>query len=125
MVLLLFKSTVKNLIREEKSNNLTHHTFLGFNITFYLTQVTAKGIYTFKELSHLRFPQSLEELPSLFTPINIQKLLEVNNVFWNICKKSCNPENIEAKYKQTQMHLDYVIDNTQDSTRRCVLRFGR
>ncbi|KAI9247264.1 hypothetical protein EDC94DRAFT_529108 [Helicostylum pulchrum] len=94
-------------------------------IIFYINQVTAKGIYTFKEIFHLRFPQSLEELPSLFTPINVKKLLEINNIFWNICKKSRNPDKIEAKYKQTQIHLGYVIGNTQDSTRRCVLRFGQ
>lgn len=93
-------------------------------MTFYLNQVAAKGIYTFKEIAHVRFPQSLEDLPSFFTLINIQKLLMVNHIFWNTCKKSQHPDIIHSRYKETQMSLDTIIDSSQDSTRQCVLRFG-
>lgn len=64
-----------------KKKNLILQIFLGFNITFYINQVTAKGIYTFKEIAHIRFPQSLEDLPSFFTLINIKSLLEISHIF--------------------------------------------
>ncbi|KAI7900550.1 uncharacterized protein BX663DRAFT_516838 [Cokeromyces recurvatus] len=96
----------------------------GFNIIFYLQQLTAKGIYTFIEIAHFRFPQSLDDLPSLFTMINIKKLLGVSDVFWSLCRKSKQPDIIEERYRRTLVSLDAMIDTAQDSTRRCVLRFG-
>lgn len=125
MVLLLSRFMVRNTIRQRKTKNLTLQIFLGFNITFYLNQVTAKGIYTFKEIAHIHFPRSLEDLPSLFTLINIKSLLEINHIFWSICKKSQHPDIVEGRYKATQMSLDTMIDPRQDSTRQCVLRFGQ
>jgi hypothetical protein len=116
---------VRNTIRQRKTKNLTFQIFLGFNITFYLNQVTAKGIYTFKEIAHIHFPQSLEDLPSLFTLINIKNLLEINHIFWSICKKSQHPDIVEGRYKATQMSLDTMTDPSQDSTRQRVLRFGQ
>ncbi|KAI7903722.1 uncharacterized protein BX663DRAFT_485824 [Cokeromyces recurvatus] len=115
----------KNAIDVNKLDGALGFQIHGFNITFYLNQVTAKGIYTFKEIAYIRFPQSLEDLPSLFTLINIKNLLEINHIFWSICKKSQHPEIIEEKYKATQMCLDTMIDTSQDSTRQCVLRFGQ
>ncbi|KAI7859148.1 hypothetical protein BDC45DRAFT_432582, partial [Circinella umbellata] len=71
-------------------------------------------------------PKSLEDLPSFFTLINVQKLLLVNHLFWNICKKNptYEPDIIDSRYKETQLSLDLIIDSGQDSTQQCVLRFG-
>ncbi|KAG2200954.1 hypothetical protein INT47_003189, partial [Mucor saturninus] len=44
-------------------------------LTFYLTQVLAKGLYTFKEIAHVRFPYWLGNLPLFFALNDIQKLL--------------------------------------------------
>ncbi|KAG0165295.1 hypothetical protein DFQ29_001671, partial [Apophysomyces sp. BC1021] len=96
----------------------------GFNITFYMSRLTAKGIYTFFEIAHLRFPQSLEDLPSFITLANFKKLLGINDAFWRFCKKSAKPDVVEARYKETLVALDAVIDTSQDSARSCVLRFG-
>lgn len=115
----------KNAIDINKLDGALAFQIHGFNITFYLNQVTAKGVYTFKEIAHIHFPQSLEDLPSLFTLINIKNLLEINHIFWSICKKSQHPDIVEGRYKATQMSLDTMIDPSQDSTRQCVLRFGQ
>ncbi|CAO3703644.1 unnamed protein product [Rhizopus stolonifer] len=115
----------KNAIDVNKLDGALAFQIHGLNITFYLNQVTAKGIYTFKEIAHIRFPQSLEDLPSLFTLINIKNLLEINHIFWSICKKSQHPDIVEGRYKATQMSLDIMIDPSQDNTRHCVLRFGQ
>ncbi|KAG2213127.1 hypothetical protein INT47_011276 [Mucor saturninus] len=96
----------------------------GLNVTFYHNQVAAKGIYTCKKIAHIRFPQSLEDLSPFFTLINIQKLLMVNHIFWDTCKKSQHPDIIYSRYKEAQMSLDAIIDSSQDGTRQCVLRFG-
>ncbi|KAI8077892.1 uncharacterized protein B0P05DRAFT_491808 [Gilbertella persicaria] len=115
----------KNAIDINKLDGALAFQIHGFNITFYLQQLTIKGIYTFTEIAHLRFPQSLDDLPSLFSMINIKKLLGINDVFWSLCKKSKQPDIIEKRYKKTLVNLDDMIDATQDSTRRCVLRFGQ
>ncbi|CEG75933.1 hypothetical protein RMATCC62417_10904 [Rhizopus microsporus] len=78
----------KNAIDVNKLDGALAFQIHGFNINLYLLQLTAKGIYTFKEITHLRFPQSLEDLPSLFTLINIKKLFGINNVFWRYCRRS-------------------------------------
>ncbi|RCH93605.1 hypothetical protein CU098_006825, partial [Rhizopus stolonifer] len=115
----------KNAIDVSKLDGALAFQIHGFNITFYLNRVTAKGIYTFREISHIRFPQSLEDLPSLLTLVNIKNLLEINHIFWSICKKSEHPDIVEGRYKATQMSLDIMIDPSQDSTRQCVLRFDQ
>ncbi|KAI8888148.1 hypothetical protein K501DRAFT_173764, partial [Backusella circina FSU 941] len=66
---------------------------------------------------HFRFPQSLDDLPSLFTMINIKKLLGVSDVFWSLCKKSKQPDIIEERYRKTLVSLDAIINAAQDSTR--------
>ncbi|SAM00144.1 hypothetical protein [Absidia glauca] len=71
----------KNTIDVNKLDAALAFQIHGFNITFYLTRLTAKGIYTFVEIAHLRFPQSIEDLPSLLTLLNIKKLLGINDVF--------------------------------------------
>ncbi|KAG1645846.1 hypothetical protein G6F44_001416 [Rhizopus delemar] len=71
----------KNAIDVSKLDGVLGFQIHGFNITFYINQVTAKGIYTFKEIAHIRFPQSLEDLPSFFTLINIKSLLEISHIF--------------------------------------------
>ncbi|ORE07011.1 hypothetical protein BCV72DRAFT_206410, partial [Rhizopus microsporus var. microsporus] len=78
----------KNAIDVNKLDGVLAFQIHGLNINFYLLQLTAKCIYTFKEITHLRFPQSLEDLLSHFTLINIKKLLGVNNVFWCCCRRS-------------------------------------
>lgn len=115
----------KNAIDVSKLDGALAFQIHGFNITFYLNRVTAKGIYTFREISHIRFPQSLEDLPSLLTLVNIKNLLEINHIFWSTCKKSEHPDIVEGRYKATQMSLDIMIDPSQDSTRQCVLRFDQ
>ncbi|KAG2233534.1 hypothetical protein INT48_007136 [Thamnidium elegans] len=114
----------KNAIDINKLDGALAFQIHGFNITFYLQQLTAKGIYTFIEIAHFRFPQSLDDLSSLFTMINIRKLLGVSDVFWSFCRKSKQPDIIEERYRKTLVSLDAMIDTAQDSTRRCVLRFG-
>lgn len=114
----------KNAIDINKLDGALVFQIHGFNITFYLQQLTAKGIYTFIEIAHLRFPQSLDDLPSLFTMINIKKLFGVSDAFWSLCRKSKQPGIVEERYRRTLVNLDAMIDSAQDSTRRCVLRFG-
>ncbi|KAG0763512.1 hypothetical protein G6F16_007089 [Rhizopus arrhizus] len=66
---------------------------------------------------------TVENLPSFCTLVNIKKLLAINNVFWRYCKKSSQPEKIEARYAKTLMTLNDLIDGKQDSSHSCVLRY--
>ncbi|KAG0181244.1 hypothetical protein DFQ29_008947 [Apophysomyces sp. BC1021] len=114
----------KNTIDVNKLDAALAFQIHGFNFTFYLTRLTFKGIYTFLEITHLRFPQSLEDLPSLLTLVNIKKLLGINDAFWRHFKKSETLDVVEARYKPTLVTLDIVIGTNQDAARSCVLRFG-
>ncbi|CAO3595732.1 unnamed protein product [Absidia cylindrospora] len=96
----------------------------GFNITFYLQQLTAKGIYTFAEIAHFRFPPSLEDLSSFITLVNIKKMLGISEVFWRLCKKSHQPDVVKSRYKATEVNLDSMVDTVHEGDRRCVLRYG-
>ncbi|KAG1121881.1 hypothetical protein G6F42_012000 [Rhizopus arrhizus] len=46
------------------------------------------GVYTFVEIARLQFADSVENLPSFCTLMNVKKLLAINNVFWRYCKES-------------------------------------
>ncbi|KAG0741816.1 hypothetical protein G6F57_005892 [Rhizopus arrhizus] len=76
----------KNVIDINKLDGALAFQIHRFDISFYLNQLNSKGIYIFNEIAHLRFPQSLEDLPSLFTMMNVKKFLGVNHVFWDFCK---------------------------------------
>ena len=112
----------KNAIDINKLDGALAFQIHGFDIIFYLQQLTAKGIYTFIEIA--RFPRSLNDLSFLFTMINIEKLLGASDVFWSFCRKSKRLDIIEERYRRALVSLDAMIDTVQDSTRRCVLRFG-
>ncbi|KAG1308547.1 hypothetical protein G6F64_005967 [Rhizopus arrhizus] len=86
-------------------------------------RLTTTGLYTFTEIAHLQFADSVENLPSFCTLVNIKKLLAINNVFWRYCKKSSQPEKIEARYAKTLTTLNDLIDGKQDSSRSRVLRY--
>lgn len=85
---LAFQIHSKIIQQEKEKQRICYliYIFIGFDISFYLNQLNSKGIYIFNEIAHLRFPQSLEDLPSLFTMMNVKKFLGVNHVFWDFCK---------------------------------------
>lgn len=87
-------------------------------------RLVATGLYTFVEIAHLQFADSVENLPSFCTLMNVKKLLAINNVFWRYCKESAQQEKIEARYAKTLTTLNELIDEKQDSSRSCVLRYG-
>jgi hypothetical protein len=87
-------------------------------------RLVATGLYTFVEIAHLQFADSVENLPSFCTLMNVKKLLAINNVFWRYCKESAQPKKIEARYAKTLTTLNELIDEKQDSSRSCVLRYG-
>lgn len=100
---------------------------IGFNITFYITQLTASGIYTSVDIGHnnILFPQSLEDLPSFFTVATLNRLITIHDTFWHCCKKSKHPDAIKSRYKPTLLTLDDpMIDPSQDSKHSCQLRCG-
>ena len=90
-------------------------------ITFFLMRLVATGLYTFVGIAHLQFADSVENLPSFCTLVNIKKLLAINDVFWCYCKESTEPEKIEARYAKTLTTLNDLIDGKQDSSRSCVM----
>ncbi|KAG2220913.1 hypothetical protein INT45_013042 [Circinella minor] len=92
-------------------------------LLFSLMRLVATGLYTFVEIAHLKFADSVENLPSFCTLVNIKKLLAINDVFWHYCKESAQPEKIEARYTKTLTTLNDLIDGKQDSSRGCVLRY--
>lgn len=86
-------------------------------------QLVDTGLYTFVEIVHLQFADSVENLPSFYTLMNVKKLLAINNIFWRYCKESAQPKKIEARYAKTLTTLNELIDKKQDSSRSCVLRY--
>lgn len=76
---LAFQIHSKIIQQEKEKQRICYliYIFIGFDISFYLNQLNSKGIYIFNEIAHLRFPQSLEDLPLLFTMMNVKKFLEL------------------------------------------------
>ncbi|KAI8099236.1 uncharacterized protein BX664DRAFT_320746 [Halteromyces radiatus] len=96
----------------------------GFNITFFISRLVTNGIYVFYEVANLRFPESLDDLPSFITLKNITLLLAVNDVFWRLCKKSDDTATITSRYKQT-VDLKALIGTSHDRGRTCTMRYGQ
>ncbi|KAI9022272.1 hypothetical protein CLU79DRAFT_719231 [Phycomyces nitens] len=69
------------------------------------------GALAFQIHAHLCFPQSLEDLPSLLTMVNIKKLLGIKHAFWTICKRSEHPDIIEEKYMPTLIQVKTALAN--------------
>ncbi|RCH83992.1 hypothetical protein CU097_001810 [Rhizopus azygosporus] len=114
----------KNAIDVNKLDGAMAFQIHGMHITFFLMRLVATGLYTFVEIAHLQFADSVESLPSFCTLMNVKKLLAINNVFWRYCKESAQPKKIEARYAKTLTTLNELIDEKQDSSRSCVLRYG-
>ncbi|KAG1463931.1 hypothetical protein G6F56_005187 [Rhizopus delemar] len=114
----------KNAIDVNKLDGAIAFQIHGMHITFFLMRLVATGLYTFVEIAHLQFADSVENLPSFCTLMNVKKLLAINNVFWRYCKESAQQEKIEARYAKTLTTLNELIDEKQDSSRSCVLRYG-
>ncbi|KAF1800653.1 hypothetical protein FB192DRAFT_1437041 [Mucor lusitanicus] len=115
------------IISETPQMDFTSNVGFGFNITFYITQLTASGIYTSVDIGHnnILFPQSLEDLPSFFTVATLNRLITIHDTFWHCCKKSKHPDAIKSRYKPTLLTLDDpMIDPSQDSKHSCQLRCG-
>lgn len=95
---------------------------LDFTITFYLQQLTARGIYASFEIARITFPRSLEGIPAFFNLRNIRLLLAVNKVFWHKCVASDKPATIAHRYCQTIPNWQKNIRTQQDSQRTPSLR---
>lgn len=52
---------------------------IGTNVTFFLIQHTSQGLYTMLELYHIRFPLSIDEIPSLCR--SMDKLMDIVSAF--------------------------------------------
>ncbi|KAG1447203.1 hypothetical protein G6F55_011211 [Rhizopus delemar] len=94
----------------------------NFTITFYLQQLTARGIYASFEIACITFPRSLEGIPAFFNLHNIRLLLAVNKVFWHKCVVSGKPATIAHRYCQTIPNWQKNIRTQQDSQRTPSLR---
>ncbi|CAO3601323.1 unnamed protein product [Absidia cylindrospora] len=115
----------KNAIDVNKLNGTLAFQIHGFNITFFVSRLIAHGMYVFYEIAHLRFPQSLEDLPSFVTIKNLKLLLGINDVFWRVCKTVSDPSLIAGRYMETLASLENWIDGTKDGTRSCAMRYGQ
>ncbi|KAL0096910.1 hypothetical protein J3Q64DRAFT_1856524, partial [Phycomyces blakesleeanus] len=113
----------KNAIDVNKLDGAIALQIHGMHTTFFLMRSVATGLYTFVEIAHLQFADSVEKLPSFCTLMNVKKLLAVNNVFWRYCKESAQPKKIEARYAKTLKTLKELTDEKQDSSRSCVLLY--
>ncbi|CAO3620111.1 unnamed protein product [Mucor hiemalis] len=114
----------KNAIDINKLNGSLSFQIHGFNISFFLTRLDHRGIYTMVELGHMRFPESIEELPSFATLRNLKILLAINDAFWKLCQPSKEPELIIARYSKTPDFITDFIEDSQDKNRTCSIRLG-
>lgn len=96
-----------------------------FNITFFVSRLVANGIYTFFEIAHFGFPQSLDNLPSFISLKNMKLLLGINEAFWRLCRKSDDSATIAGRYKVTLASLETLIDGSKDRARSCSGRYGQ
>ncbi|KAG1146053.1 hypothetical protein G6F37_002985 [Rhizopus arrhizus] len=115
----------KNAIDVNKLNGSLVFQIHGFNITFYVSRLVTNGIYAFFEIAYLRFPQSLNDLPSFINLKNMKLLLGINDVFWRLCRKPDYPAAITGRYKETLASLETLIDTSKDQTRICIMRYGQ
>ncbi|OAD67335.1 hypothetical protein PHYBLDRAFT_63665 [Phycomyces blakesleeanus NRRL 1555(-)] len=105
----------KNAIDVNKLDGAIALQIHGMHTTFFLMRSVATGLYTFVEIAHLQFADSVEKLPSFCTLMNVKKLLAVNNVFWRYCKESAQPKKIEARVipslgADTYIHTKYLLE---------------
>ncbi|CAO3697691.1 unnamed protein product [Rhizopus stolonifer] len=114
----------KNAIDVNKLDGALAFQIHGFYITFFISHLVSNGIYVFYEVANLRFPESLDDLPSFISLRNITLLLAVNDVFWRLCKKSDDTVTITNRYKET-VDLEELIGTSQDRTRTCAMRYGQ
>ncbi|KAI9023581.1 hypothetical protein CLU79DRAFT_827433 [Phycomyces nitens] len=114
----------KNAIDVNKLDGAIAFQIHGMHIMFFMMRLVATGFYTFVEIAHLQFADSVESLTSFCTLINVKKPLAINDVFWRYCKESAQPKKIETWYAKTLTTLNELIDENQDSSRGCVLRYG-
>ncbi|KAG1075224.1 hypothetical protein G6F41_001071 [Rhizopus arrhizus] len=96
----------KNAIDVNKLDGSLAFQIHGFNITFFVSRLVANGIYTFFEIAHFGFPQSLDNLPSFISLKNMKLLLGINEAFWRLCRKSDDSATIAGRYKVTLAGLD-------------------
>ncbi|KAI9484544.1 hypothetical protein BDB00DRAFT_885236 [Zychaea mexicana] len=115
----------KNAIDVNKLDGSLAFQIHGFNITFFVSRLVANGIYTFFEIAHFRFPQSLDDLPSFISLKNMKLLLGINEAFWRLCRKSDDSATIAGRYKVTLASLETLIDGSKDRARSCSVRYGQ
>ncbi|KAG0831728.1 hypothetical protein G6F29_007255 [Rhizopus arrhizus] len=115
----------KNAIDVNKLDGSLAFQIHGFNITFFVSRLVANGIYTFFEIAHFGFPQSLDDLPSFISLKNMKLLLGINEAFWRLCRKSDNCATIAGRYKVTLASLETLIDGSKDRARSCSGRYGQ
>ncbi|EIE77968.1 hypothetical protein RO3G_02672 [Rhizopus delemar RA 99-880] len=76
------------------------------------------------EVGHLKFPKSIEELPSLVILRNLNILLAINDAFWRLYRLSKELELINARYTKTSDFITDFIEGSKDKNRICSIRLG-
>jgi hypothetical protein len=114
----------KNTVDINKLNASLSFQIHGFNISLFLTRLDHHGIYTMVEVGHLKFPKSIEEIPSLVTLRNLKILLAINDAFWRLCRPSKEPELVSARYIKTTDFITDFIEGSKDKNRICSIRLG-
>jgi hypothetical protein len=103
----------------------TNFHLLGFDIMFYLADLSNGGIYTLSLLAMMEFPRSVEDLPKFINMKTISQLLQVSQCFWNHCYTQEQCPNLKSKMVQEVDYsaLDSFIHDKYSNTRLCPIRF--
>ena len=98
----------------------------GFSIVFLLMRLNHDGIYCFYEIAKMPFPHSLGELSSFVSLRNLNTLLRVSEVFWQLCKPLSGDilGSQSSRTRPTNDSLYDYIDPTRNGSRTCSLRLG-
>ncbi|KAG1048826.1 hypothetical protein G6F43_008808 [Rhizopus delemar] len=98
----------------------------GFEIVFYIANLSNEGVYTFSQLAMVEFPRSVEELPKFVNMKTISQLLRVSQCFWNHCNTQEQCPNLKSKMVQEVDYsaLDSFICNKYSVARPCPIKFA-
>ncbi|CEG82392.1 hypothetical protein RMATCC62417_16467 [Rhizopus microsporus] len=98
----------------------------GFDIVFYVANLSNKGIYTFSLLAIMKSARSVEDFPKFINVKTISQLLQVNQCFWNHCYTQEQCPNLKSKMIQEVDYsaLDSFIHDKYSNTRLCPIKFN-
>lgn len=78
----MFTQRIINI--DNKQNVFSFH-IEGFTITFFSTSLENEKVYVMKKVGEVKFPRSIDNLPSFMNMKTVNDLLQISKYFWEAC----------------------------------------